>query len=91
MLADCGRDPYSRLFSAFVDKLWSPSLRFWRALGKGLVKAMRRNATVTSLDCGHDVTFPEFVRYFIDGQTKNTSINVHIVPTHKICEVGGGG
>ena len=81
------REPYSRLLSAYVDKLWSPNLHFWRVLGRNLVRELRPNASRASLHCGHDVTFPEFIRYFIDGHAREVRINTHLVPTHKFCEV----
>ncbi|KAK7100186.1 hypothetical protein V1264_023176 [Littorina saxatilis] len=80
------REPYSRILSAYIDKLWSPNLQFWRVLGKPLVHGVRHNASLRSLECGHDVTFPEFIRYFIDGMTRGSRINTHVVPTHKFCE-----
>ncbi|XP_076441227.1 uncharacterized protein LOC143280460 [Babylonia areolata] len=86
------REPYSRILSAYVDKLWSPNLHFWRVLGRGLVGQVRAQVgsgasnTHRSLDCGHDVTFPEFIRYFVQGMTRDVRVNTHLVPTHKFCE-----
>ncbi|KAL8570679.1 hypothetical protein ACOMHN_039114 [Nucella lapillus] len=81
------REPYSRILSSYVDKLWAPNLSFWRSFGRELVSRLRpRDSQQTSVECGHDVTFPEFVRYFLDGMTNNVHINTHLVPTHKFCE-----
>nr|KAG5709565.1 hypothetical protein BaRGS_001615 [Batillaria attramentaria] len=54
------------MFSAYVDKLWAPNLEFWRVLGRNVKLAMRPNSS-KSLECGHDVTFPEVIRYVIKG------------------------
>lgn len=56
------RDPYSRLWSAYLDKLFLPD--FWRELGVPTVAKIRgANATAHARRCGNDVTFDEFVRY----------------------------
>ncbi|XP_076436994.1 uncharacterized protein LOC143276391 [Babylonia areolata] len=38
------RDPYSRLVSAYVDKLFCPSPLFWRSRGQYIVQTFRQNA-----------------------------------------------
>ena len=56
------RDPYTRIWSAYLDKFVLPL--FWHT-GKEVVKEMRNNATKASLECGHDVTFKEFLFYIL--------------------------
>ena len=63
------REPYSRLLSAYVDKLFSPNTMFWKITGSYVIEKFRQNPSKKSIDCGCDVTFPEFVRYFIHAQT----------------------
>ncbi|XP_076472391.1 uncharacterized protein LOC143301861 [Babylonia areolata] len=62
------REPYARLWSAYVDKLLTPNVLFWRSTGRYIVGKFRKNPSEKSRRCGHDVTFPEFIRYVIDAQ-----------------------
>nr|KAG5689700.1 hypothetical protein BaRGS_006325 [Batillaria attramentaria] len=64
------RDPFSRLWSAYVDKLMLPN--YWHSTGREIV-ARRPNATERSLQCGHDVSFREFVQYVVDEATEKGS------------------
>ena len=79
------REPYSRLLSAYVDKLLSPNTLFSKMTGRYVIAKFRQNASKKSIDCGYDVTFPEFVRYFIHAQTSGEKRNEHFVPTHDHC------
>ncbi|XP_076444197.1 uncharacterized protein LOC143282440 isoform X2 [Babylonia areolata] len=78
------RDPYYRLLSAYTDKLFCPNTIYWN-LGKYIVKKFRPNPTEHSLACGHDVTFPEFIRYIIHSQETGQARDGHFVPTHDHC------
>ena len=62
------RHPFSRLWSAYLDKLFLPD--FWRQVGTSVVRSVRRKSSATvsnnqgaALACGNDVTFAEFVEY----------------------------
>ncbi|XP_070185548.1 uncharacterized protein [Littorina saxatilis] len=81
------REPYSRLLSAYVDKLFSPNTLFWGMTGKHIIRMFRKNASETSLRCGHDVTFPEFIRYVIHAQTTGEHRDGHFIPTHDHCSM----
>lgn len=81
------REPYSRLVSAYTDKLFSPNPLFWGTVGKFIVNKFRANATSKSLECGHDVTFPEFIKYIIHAQTTGEHRDGHFIPTHDQCEM----
>ncbi|CAC5381903.1 CHST11 [Mytilus coruscus] len=72
------RNPFSRVFSFYVDKLFSPNPYYWNSLGVGITKRSRGNAT-----CGHDVTFNEFVDYIINTPSKMR--DYHIIPTNDVC------
>ncbi|KAL8582349.1 hypothetical protein ACOMHN_037106 [Nucella lapillus] len=78
------REPYSRLLSAYTDKLFCPNTVFW-AVGRYIVKKFRPNPSNLSLACGHDVTFPEFIRYFIHSQQTRQHRDGHFVPIHDHC------
>ncbi|XP_067659090.1 carbohydrate sulfotransferase 8-like [Haliotis asinina] len=79
------RNPYSRLLSAYIDKLFAPNPFYWNLVGKDIVKAVRPNPTVGSLRCGHDVTFPELVQYLIIMDSKGVKYDSHFVPVSKHC------
>ena len=74
------RDPYSRLWSTYLDKFFLPD--FWKYIGQKIVRLERQQPTKLSLKCGHDVTFPEFVRYVV----KRPNSDVHFAPIHTICD-----
>ena len=79
------REPYTRLLSAYVDKLFCPNTVFWRKVGKYIVKTFRENPSKSSLRCGHDVTFEEFISYVIDSQETGVHRDGHFVPIHDHC------
>ena len=76
------REPFSRLFSAYVDKLLVPNSYYWEQWGTRAISRYRKSPTSQSLLCGHDVTFPEFVKYVID--TLHVS-DVHLQPVNTLC------
>ena len=80
------REPYSRLMSAYVDKLFCPNTLFWQGTGKYIVKNFRENPSKSSLRCGHDVTFPEFISYVIHAQETGAHRDGHFIPIHDHCD-----
>ena len=79
------RDPYTRLWSAYIDKFWLPS--GWKDKGIQVIKMVRSNATSHSKSCGHDVTFSEFLQYVINiGHSMNFwGYDYHWLPVTDIC------
>ena len=79
------RDPYTRVWSAYVDKLLLPNM--WLSTGREIV-ARRANASARSLDCGHDVTFREFVEYIVHQSetTGSGRLNGHWRPIQYVCD-----
>ena len=73
------RDPYSRLWSAYLDKIFLPD--FWN-IGQNIVRAERRKPTTLSLLCGLDVTFPEFIDFII----RRENVDWHFAPIHTVCD-----
>lgn len=59
------RDPYTRLYSGYIAKLFSSNVGFWNNIGKFITHNFRSKASNKSIACGHDTTFPEFVKYII--------------------------
>jgi chondroitin 4-sulfotransferase 11 len=72
------RDPYSRLFSAYVDKFYLI----------GHVKSAReisqRKGKIGS-SCGYNVTFQQFLDYVIEKAYGGYQINRHWAPVYLLC------
>ena len=79
------REPYARLLSGYVDKLFSPNSLYWRYIGTYVIRYFRNNPTNHSIKCGHDVTFREFIDYFIDSERHNRHRNGHFTPSYDHC------
>lgn len=80
------REPYGRALSGYVDKLFAPNPFYWRSAGRFIVKTIRGlKASPLSLKCGHDVTFPEFMKYVIHAQKTLTHRDRHFYPMYEHC------
>lgn len=77
------RDPYSRLWSGYVDKYLLPD--FWRSTGPVIVSRFRRNATNIERSCGNDVSFREFIMNVIDHLYGGRGLNEHFNPMFSLC------
>ncbi|XP_033753292.1 carbohydrate sulfotransferase 9-like isoform X2 [Pecten maximus] len=76
------RDPFTRLFSAYVDKyflLGQLGRRIQSALKKG---PFRMNGGI----CGYDVSFSDFLNYVTDMALKGVDLNEHFMPVVKLCD-----
>ncbi|XP_069107735.1 carbohydrate sulfotransferase 12-like [Argopecten irradians] len=82
------RDPYSRLFSAYVDKLVSPNCDYWKGIGALGMQLFRTNANDMNKKCGHDMTFREFVKTVIysEEHLPFSELNVHFTPIFQHCD-----
>ncbi|KAK3099873.1 hypothetical protein FSP39_011026 [Pinctada imbricata] len=82
------RDPYTRLWSAYIDKFLLPD--FWHTRGRCIVNLLRkRKADQTSLRCGHNVTFKEFVEYVVspNEESKRWHQDKHWIPATEMCRL----
>ncbi|KAK3586989.1 hypothetical protein CHS0354_026705 [Potamilus streckersoni] len=82
------RNPYSRILSAYVDKLFAPNPIFWK-IGKKIVGPLR-NKTVNGQrkdKCGSDVTFSEYVQAVTKRHLLNGSIDCHDADYMSYCHV----
>lgn len=77
------RDPYSRLFSAFENKLFLPN-KFWHILGKDVVRTVRGPSR--SNETGNDVTFYEMVKYFVTKNKRGEPFNGHLIVMSQLCD-----
>ena len=75
------RDPYSRLYSAFVDKIFLP------ADPTRAGKIVRRQRDVTdNVVCGTDITFQEFLNEILKTAYEKKSLNRHWAPIISLCD-----
>ncbi|XP_046368085.2 carbohydrate sulfotransferase 11-like [Haliotis rufescens] len=58
------RNPYARLWSAYLDKLYLPD--FWKKHSGKIIKT-RTNITEEASKCHNDVSFREFLEYVVSG------------------------
>ena len=72
------RDPYSRLFSAFIDKMFLPEL-YLEAVG--IIQRQRK----TNSSCANDITFEEFLKDIIESVRKRKRLNMHWAPIDNLC------
>ncbi|XP_052068690.1 carbohydrate sulfotransferase 9-like [Mytilus californianus] len=76
------RNPYTRLLSGFIDKIYSPNPYYWNKIGMNAISLARG---ITNA-CGHDVSFKEFVEYIIHSNNNPKSRrDVHFIPAHQLC------
>ena len=76
------RDPYSRLYSAFIDKIFLP-LMYYESVN--IVQKLRK-VNQTNLVCAIDVTFEEFLTYIIDEARTGRYLNSHWTPIFSLCK-----
>ncbi|KAK3093386.1 hypothetical protein FSP39_014876 [Pinctada imbricata] len=80
------RDPYTRLWSAYIDKFLLPD--FWKTRGQSVIRLVRKGRIdPTSARCGNDVTFKEFIDYVVlqDGAMKAWDQDKHWLPASAMC------
>ncbi|GFR81978.1 carbohydrate sulfotransferase [Elysia marginata] len=75
-----GRDPYHRIFSAWLDKLYSPNPFYWRHWG------LRARRVRGHSWCNPNVTFSQFVRLVVKPKGLYWS-DVHLRPVAEECKM----
>ena len=75
------RDPYSRLFSAYIDKMFLP-LRYDIAVG--IVQRQRKSQN-RNVSCANDITFEEFLSDIVDTAREGNPLNRHWSPIVSLC------
>ena len=76
------RDPFSRLFSAFIDKMFLP---LFYGLAIQIVKR-QRNLKYNALTCANDITFQEFLDDLIQNANQGKTLNRHWAPIISLCK-----
>ena len=75
------RDPYSRLFSAFIDKMFLP-LMYGTAVG---IAKRQRTSQNRNVSCANDITFEEFLSDIVDRARLGKSLDRHWAPIVSLC------
>ncbi|XP_064595032.1 carbohydrate sulfotransferase 11-like [Liolophura sinensis] len=78
------REPYSRLLACYIDKFFTTNPSFWN-IGKVIIRNNRKNPDKLSLSCGHNVTFPEFIKHVIRTVETKAGLNLHWMPMYMVC------
>jgi hypothetical protein len=79
------RHPFERLVSAYRDRLVNNEI-YQKTIGREIVLKYRQNPNQLSLETGHDVTFPEFVRFVVDEwRDAKRHLDVHWRPVVDLC------
>ncbi|KAH3806682.1 hypothetical protein DPMN_135006 [Dreissena polymorpha] len=76
------RDPYQRIFSAYVDKVFVPNPMFWERFGKPSIQLFRENDTRR---CFHDASFLEFVRFATWAEENKQMLDQHFMMATELC------
>ena len=79
------RNPFTRILSGYIDKLFTNNIVFWGTTGTIIVKEQRPGASKESLRCGHDTTFTEFVKHIVNSEEYLTHRNPHWYPMYDAC------
>ncbi|XP_052819424.1 carbohydrate sulfotransferase 9-like [Mya arenaria] len=79
------RSPYQRLFSGWLDKMYSPNWIFWIVLGDEVVKTQRKVDHFKKHTCGYDITFSEFIAHTVEDLIKKNCVNSHFTPSFYHC------
>ncbi|OWF50994.1 carbohydrate sulfotransferase 10-like [Mizuhopecten yessoensis] len=75
------REPYGRLVSGYVDKFLMPNSLFWTTLGKLASKILHN----TDVKCGHNLSFPDFIRFVVHTEHTGEHTNRHFTSMCEHC------
>ena len=76
------RDPYSRLFSAFIDKIFVP-LMYRDAVR---IVQTQRKVNQTNVVCANDISFENFLTYVVDNVRSGRDLDPHWTPIFSLCK-----
>ena len=83
------RNPFYRLTSGYVDKLLAPNPVYWKIIGIPAVRKTRKHPNETSLKCGHDLQFHEYIKYIIKAlnpKRKSARVDGHFDRMTSMCK-----
>lgn len=79
------RDPFERLLSGYVDKMFLPITPYWLNLERFIVEKFRQKTSVSRVKCDEAVTFAEFVEYFLNSEQTNDRKDMHFSSNFDHC------
>ncbi|XP_046372892.2 carbohydrate sulfotransferase 8-like [Haliotis rufescens] len=81
------RNPYTRLLSGYVDKIFSINPMYWKKVGSKAAETVRGKeiSSAGNASCGSDVTFAEFVDFILYSNDNKMDIDRHFNPIHRHC------
>ncbi|XP_033731334.1 carbohydrate sulfotransferase 9-like, partial [Pecten maximus] len=79
------RNPYERLFSGYVDKLFTVNTLYWAITGTYIKNNILNPKDDYREKCGHGVTFPQFIKYVIASFKTGEHTNAHFTPIYEHC------
>lgn len=84
------RDPYTRLYSAYVDKILIPNMyeisQNIRMFSMGSQTSTNSSKAFT-VKCANDVSFQEFLDYAVMTGKTQERVNSHWAPIHSLCKL----
>ncbi|OWF55452.1 carbohydrate sulfotransferase 8-like isoform X1 [Mizuhopecten yessoensis] len=79
------REPYSRLFSGYVDKLFTVNTLYWKDTGTYIKNNILKPESKRPTKCGHGITFPQFIKYVIESERTGVHTDRHFTPIYEHC------
>ncbi|OWF55797.1 carbohydrate sulfotransferase 9-like [Mizuhopecten yessoensis] len=79
------RDPYQRLFSGYVDKLFTVNTMYWKTTGTYIKNKLLNRDQEPQTHCGHGITFPQFINYIIESEKTGVHTDPHFTPIYEHC------
>ncbi|XP_053386502.1 carbohydrate sulfotransferase 11-like [Mercenaria mercenaria] len=79
------RNPFSRLFSGWLDKFYSPNVFYWNETGRNILESQRHVLDDDSIRCASNVSFVEFVNYTVHEILSNECIDGHFSSMYSHC------
>lgn len=79
------REPFSRLLSAYENKLYQPNLSYWKAVSRSISFIYRYSNRQRYKYYGFNVTFVEFIKYILKVNDDGVILDEHFRPMHELC------
>jgi len=79
------RDPYARLYSGYVNKIYSPNMMYWQ-YGRRIAQTTKVNPSNMSLAYGHDISFRELIQYLLQLWKDGKPIDSHFRSMSEQCD-----
>ena len=82
------RDPYNRMIATYYEKMISLPL-WWKNYGVFIKNKFRQveGKPAKKYTCGNNVTFSEFVKFFLYTEKTGQFQNEYLVPVFRMCDV----